>query len=130
MLVGRRQQVVIVLHANHAAEFDDEVDRACAALRAAGVHLLNQSVLLKGINDDADTLCALSERLLAASVLPYYLHMPDKVAGTAHFDVDATRAQELLVQMHARLPGYLVPRLVREEDGQPGKTLLNSTGTD
>jgi L-lysine 2,3-aminomutase len=130
MLSRRRQQIVVVLHANHAAEFDAEVDHACARLRSTGVQLLNQSVLLKGINDDADALCALSERLLAAGVLPYYLHMPDKVAGTAHFDVDSARATALLTQLHARLPGYLVPRLVREEAGRAGKTALTSNIAD
>jgi EF-P beta-lysylation protein EpmB len=122
MLGKRRQQVVMVIHANHANEFDAEVDTACARLRAAGVHLLNQSVLLKGINDSVDVLAALSERLLAAGVLPYYVHMPDKVHGTAQFDVPDATARALMQALHARLPGYLVPRLVREEHGQPGKT--------
>jgi L-lysine 2,3-aminomutase len=98
-------------------------------LRAEGIHLLNQSVLLKGINDDADTLCALSERLFAAGVLPYYVHMPDKVTGTAHFDVPDADALALMDQLHARLPGYLLPRLVREESGKPGKILVTTMGT-
>lgn len=124
MLGKRRQQVVVVLHANHANEFDTEVDQACTRLRAEGIHLLNQSVLLKGINDSAETLIALSERLFAAGVLPYYLHMPDKVQGGAHFDVPDAVALALMQELHARLPGYLVPRLVREESGRPGKMLL------
>jgi EF-P beta-lysylation protein EpmB len=124
MLSKRRQQIVMVIHANHANEFDAEVDAACARLRAHGVHLLNQSVLLKGINDDADVLAALSERLLAAGVLPYYVHMPDKVQGTAQFAVSDAAAHTLMQALHARLPGYLVPRLVREENGKPGKTLI------
>ncbi len=124
MLGKRRQQVVMVLHANHANEFDASVDEACSRLRAEGIQLLNQSVLLKGINDSADALCALSERLLAAGVLPYYLHMPDKVQGTTHFDVTDDAALTLMQVMHERLPGYLVPRLVREESGKPGKVLL------
>ena len=128
MLAGRVQQVVVVLHANHANEFDAEVDAACSRLRGAGILLLNQSVLLKGINDCADTLAALSERLLAAGVLPYYVHMPDKVQGSAHFDVSDDTAQALMRELHARLPGYLVPRLVREEGGKPGKVLLNTAG--
>ncbi len=130
MLGKRRQQVVVVLHANHANEFDAEVDAACAQLRAEGIHLLNQSVLLKGINDSADTLCTLSERLFAAGVLPYYLHLPDKVQGTAHFDVSTERALALMQEVQARLPGYLVPRLVREESGKPGKVALAPTVTD
>lgn len=124
MLGRRRQQVVMVIHANHANEFDGEVDAACARLREAGVHLLNQSVLLKDINDNVEALAALSERLLAAGVLPYYVHMPDKVQGSAHFDVSAEAAFALIQALHARLPGYLVPRLVREEPGKAGKTLL------
>ncbi|MDR2213585.1 MAG: EF-P beta-lysylation protein EpmB [Pseudomonadales bacterium] len=115
---------VVVLSANHAREFDAAVDSACAKLREAGVTLLNQSVLLAGINDEAEPLTALSQRLFSAGVLPYYLHLPDPVQGTAHFDVSLARAQELLATLRARLPGYLVPRLVREEAGKPGKTLL------
>lgn len=124
MLGKRRQQVVMVLHANHANEFDADVDAACARLRDEGVHLLNQSVLLRGVNDSVAALTDLSERLLAAGVLPYYVHMPDKVLGTAHFDVSDAEAHALLHALHARLPGYLVPRLVREESGKPGKVLL------
>lgn len=120
-----KAQFVMVIHANHAREFDAEVDAACARLHAAGVSLLNQSVLLKGINDDEDALCALSERLIAARVLPYYLHMLDKVRGAAHFDVSEARALALVERMRARLPGYLVPRLVREERGMPAKTPLS-----
>jgi L-lysine 2,3-aminomutase len=126
MLGQRKQQIVVVLHANHANEFDAEVDAACARLRAEGIHLLNQSVLLKGINDSVEALAALSARLLAAGVLPYYVHMPDKVQGTAHFDVSDEEAKALLQALQARLPGYLVPRLVREESGAPGKVLLNT----
>jgi EF-P beta-lysylation protein EpmB len=126
-LLGQcKRQVVVVLHANHAREFDAEVDAACARLRDAGIHLLNQSVLLKGINDSADTLCALSERLFAAGVLPYYLHMLDKVQGAAHFAVTEAHALSLLDELRSRLPGYLVPKLVREESGMPGKTPLAS----
>jgi EF-P beta-lysylation protein EpmB len=124
MLSQRRQQIVMVVHANHANEFDAEVDAACSRLRAEGVHLLNQSVLLKGINDSVEALAGLSERLLAAGVLPYYVHMPDKVQGSAHFDLTDEAAFALMQALHARLPGYLVPRLVREESGEPGKTLL------
>jgi EF-P beta-lysylation protein EpmB len=127
MLGKRRQQVVMVLHANHANEFDSDVDEACKRLRAEGIHLLNQSVLLKGINDSVETLRTLSERLFAAGVLPYYLHMPDKVQGSAHFDVSDAEAFSLMQALHARLPGYLVPRLVREESGKPGKVLLGET---
>ncbi|MDE0691470.1 MAG: EF-P beta-lysylation protein EpmB [Gammaproteobacteria bacterium] len=122
MLHSLPQQVVIVLHFNHAGELDDEVDAALAALRP--FTLLNQSVVLQGINNDADVLAGLSERLFAAGVLPYYLHLPDAVAGTAHFHVSETEAKALHHELAARLPGYLVPRLVRETPGHPSKELL------
>lgn len=115
---------VIVLHANHPNELDEHVHAACARLREAGATLLNQSVLLRGINDDADTLAGLSERLFDCGVLPYYLHQLDRVRGTAHFEVADDRARDLVQAVRARLPGYLVPRLVRELPGQPGKTPL------
>jgi L-lysine 2,3-aminomutase len=118
------QQKVIVLHANHANEFDASVDAACIRLRETGATLLNQSVLLRGVNDDADALTALSERMFGAGVLPYYLHQLDRVQGAAHFEVDDTRAQSLITSMRGRLPGYLVPKLVREVAGDPSKTPL------
>ena len=117
-------QKVVVLHANHANEFDADVDAACARLREAGAILLNQSVLLHGINDDVDTLAGLSERLLAAGVLPYYLHQLDRVRGAAHFEVDDRVALELQQALRARLPGYLVPRFVREVAGDAAKRPL------
>lgn len=120
-LAGLPLQKVIVLHANHANEWDASVDTACAALRETGATLLNQSVLLRGINDDAVALAALSERLFAAGVLPYYLHQLDRVQGAAHFEVDDARALGLLEAMRRRLPGYLVPRLVREVAGDGSK---------
>ncbi|MBS0194933.1 MAG: EF-P beta-lysylation protein EpmB [Proteobacteria bacterium] len=123
-LRGLRQRVVVVIHANHAHEFDDSVDAALIALRDAGVTLLNQSVLLAGVNDEADALTALSRRMFAAGVLPYYLHQLDRVAGAAHFAVDDARAHELAATLRERLPGYLVPRLVREVAGEPSKTPL------
>jgi EF-P beta-lysylation protein EpmB len=115
---------VVVLHANHPHELDEAVRAACARLRDTGATLLNQSVLLRGINDDAATLAALSERLFDFGALPYYLHQLDPVRGTAHFSVADQRARELVEVLRARLPGYLVPRLVREVPGQPGKTPL------
>lgn len=117
-------QKVIVLHANHANEFDNGVDAACTRLRGADATLLNQSVLLKGINDDADTLVALSERMFAAGVLPYYLHQLDRVQGAAHFEVTDASAHSLIESMRNRLPGYLVPKLVREVGGDPSKRPL------
>ncbi|MEE4249589.1 MAG: EF-P beta-lysylation protein EpmB [Alcanivoracaceae bacterium] len=127
MLASSSMKPVMVVHANHAAELGPEAATALAALSDAGVHLLNQSVLLRGINDDADTLVALSERLFEVGVLPYYLHQLDRVAGAAHFAVSDQRAAQLLARLHARLPGYLVPKLVREEPGAAGKTLLETS---
>lgn len=116
--------VALVIHANHANEFDASVDAALAALRGAGVQLLNQAVLLRGVNDDVEALAALSERSFAAGVLPYYLHQLDRVAGVAHFEVGDERARALHAQLAARLSGYLVPRLVREIQGDTGKRPL------
>jgi L-lysine 2,3-aminomutase len=116
--------MVFVLHCNHPNEIDAEVRNACASLRESGITLLNQSVLLKGVNDSADTLAELSERLFEAGVLPYYLHVLDKVRGAAHFDVPDTTAQRMAGELAARLPGYLVPRLVREVHGAPAKVGL------
>jgi len=124
VLRGTRLKTVLVVHTNHANELDTSVERALAAVRPALTALLNQSVLLKGINDDAETLAALSERLFACGALPYYLHLLDRVAGAAHYDVDEARGEELIAALRARLPGYLVPRLVREIPGELSKTLL------
>ncbi len=120
-LRGIRRSMVFVLHTNHPNELDSEVRAACARLRAAGVTLLNQSVLLKGVNDNADTLAQLSRGLMEAGVVPYYLHLPDRVRGTAHFDVAEADAQRLVGELAARLSGYLVPRLVREVPGAASK---------
>jgi EF-P beta-lysylation protein EpmB len=114
-------QRVVVLHANHPDVLDASVGAACARLREAGATLLNQSVLLRRFNDDADALVELSERLFAFGVLPYYLHQLDRVRGAAHFEVSDARARELLGTLRARLPGYLVPKLVREVAGETGK---------
>ena len=116
--------VTLVVRANHANEFDDTVDAALGRLRAAGVHLLNQAVLLRGVNDSVDALGALSERGFAAGVLPYYLHQLDRVAGVAHFEVDDAHARALHAGLAARLSGYLVPLLVREIPGDTGKRPL------
>jgi EF-P beta-lysylation protein EpmB len=120
-LRGVKRPLVMVLHVNHPNEIDDEVRSACAKLRSAGVSLLNQSVLLKGVNDNVDTLAQLSRELLDAGVMPYYLHLPDRVRGTAHFHVAEGEAQRLVDELARRLSGYLVPRLVREVPGAPYK---------
>lgn len=113
--------VVIVVHANHAHEIDGDVRRALTALKTTGATLFNQAVLLAGVNDSADTLARLSEALFEAGVLPYYLHMLDRVEGAAHFEVSEDEARRLHTELTARLPGYLVPRLVREVPGAPAK---------
>jgi KamA family protein len=121
-LSGVRLQKVVVLHANHANEIDSDVRAACRKLRECGATLLNQSVLLAGVNDQAGALADLSESLFAAGVLPYYLHLLDRVQGAAHFEVGAEQAVALVTALTARLPGYLVPKLVREISGERAKT--------
>ncbi|MCR4300122.1 MAG: EF-P beta-lysylation protein EpmB [Sulfuricaulis sp.] len=116
-----RFKTVIVLHINHAREIDHSVRSMAKALKAAGVELLNQSVLLRGVNDSPETLASLSEQLFEVGVLPYYLHMLDRVQGAAHFEVTDSVAKSLMRELSKRLPGYLVPRLVRELPGMPGK---------
>jgi EF-P beta-lysylation protein EpmB len=118
------QRVVMVVHCNHPNELDATVETAMRPLQQAGVVLLNQSVLLRGINDNADTLARLSEKLLACGILPYYLHQLDRVQGAAHFAVGDNSARALMDTIHRRLPGYLVPRLVRELPDCPGKSPL------
>ncbi|MFZ7094548.1 EF-P beta-lysylation protein EpmB [Luteimonas dalianensis] len=116
--------VTVVIHANHANEFDPSVDAAMGRLRGAGATVLNQAVLLRGVNDDEDALAALCERGFEAGVLPYYLHQLDRVAGAAHFEVPDARALELHATLRDRLSGYLVPRLVREVAGDGSKRPL------
>ncbi|KXI30268.1 EF-P beta-lysylation protein EpmB [Paraglaciecola hydrolytica] len=124
-LTNTRLKPVMVLHINHANEIDESVKRAMAKLKQAGVTLLNQTVLLKGINDEVEQQVALSEALFEGGILPYYLHLLDKVQGASHFDTDEQEARLLMAGLIKRLPGYLVPKLVREIAGQPGKTPLD-----
>jgi len=119
-----RLRVVLVIHCNHANEIGASVRDAMDKLRAAGVTLLNQSVLLRGVNDELDALVELSERLFEAGVLPYYLHLLDPVQGASHFAVSEPTGRQLVDAMRARLPGYLVPRLVREVPGEASKIPL------
>jgi len=128
-LTQLRLPVVFVLHVNHANEIDTDVRAACALLRDSGVTLLNQTVLLRGINDDAGVLADLSRALFEAGVLPYYLHVLDHVRGAAHFDVPEERARLIAGQLAAQMPGYLVPRLAREIHGAPAKVTLAPTFT-
>jgi EF-P beta-lysylation protein EpmB len=117
--------VVFVLHANHPNEINGEVADACAKLRDSRVTLLNQTVLLQGVNDDSRVLAELARRLFDAGVLPYYLHVLDRVRGAAHFDVTEDRARRIAGELAAQLPGYLVPKLVREIYGAPAKMTLS-----
>jgi EF-P beta-lysylation protein EpmB len=117
-----RFKQTLVLHINHPNEIDDEVIKRISLFHDAGIRLLNQSVLLRGVNDDALVLAELSDRLYTNNVLPYYLHMLDPVAGAAHFEVNDDVAKNIMHDLRSSLPGYLVPRLVREIEGQPYKT--------
>jgi EF-P beta-lysylation protein EpmB len=122
----RRLQRIMVIHANHAQELRDAADvrAALGALQASGTTLLNQSVLLRGVNDSLAALEDLSVALFESGVLPYYLHVLDPVLGGAHFDVPEAAARDLHSALTARLPGYLVPKLVREVAGAAAKTML------
>jgi len=129
-VLGRlRARVIVVIHANHAQELDAPVVTTLQELAAVTGPILNQSVLLRGINDSAEALVALSRALFAAGVMPYYLHQLDPVAGTAHFAVTDESALALMTAVMAQLPGYLVPRLVRETAGAASKTPLEYFGT-
>jgi EF-P beta-lysylation protein EpmB len=121
-LAPLRAQLAVVIHANHPAELDADTSAALRRLGTGCTALLNQSVLLAGINDDAGTLALLSQRLFEAGVLPYYLHQLDAVAGAAHHGVEDARALQIHAGLAACLPGYLLPRLVREIAGASGKT--------
>ncbi|MEY2665864.1 MAG: beta-lysylation protein EpmB [Pseudomonadota bacterium] len=118
------KKIIVVIHCNHANEIDGDVANACARLRSAGVILLNQSVLLRDVNDNATALCELSEKLFDIDVLPYYLHFLDKANGTGHFQVSKADALALFEAMQNQLPGYLVPKLVTEQAGALAKQNL------
>jgi EF-P beta-lysylation protein EpmB len=123
-LTSTRLQTVVVLHSNHPNEIDGDVTVAIQRLRHAGITVLNQSVLLAGVNDEASILASLSEKLFAAGCLPYYLHALDPVRGSQHFALPDKEAIALHKALQTLLPGFLVPRLVRELPGQPAKTWL------
>jgi len=117
--------LILVVHCNHPQEISTEAKEALSHLNTSNITLLNQAVLLKNINDNADTLIDLSETLFASNVLPYYLHLLDKTSGTAHFNVSKPKAQKLMQTLLKTLPGYLVPKLVQEIPGTPHKTPIN-----
>jgi EF-P beta-lysylation protein EpmB len=116
--------VVFVIHSNHANELNTYVKLACSKLKKRNITLLNQSVLLKGINDTAQQLCALNEKLFAFGIMPYYLHLLDKAIGTSHFEVDQKSAITLMDEIKKQLPGYLVPKLVKEQAGAANKIII------
>ncbi len=127
LLRDTRAAMSIVLHVNHPNEVAGSFVDALAALHRGGVALLNQSVLLAGVNDNVESLEELSQRLFDNHVLPYYLHLPDRVRGTHHFDVSQDQGLALIAALRARLPGYLVPRLAREVPGLDAKQIVAST---
>ncbi len=124
-LTQTRLKPTIVFHINHANEINKDVIEALAPLIEARIPLFNQSVLLKGVNDNAEVLANLSEALFDAGIQPYYLHLFDKVQGVAHFDICEEAAKKIILQLMAILPGYLMPKLVREIAGEANKTPIN-----
>ena len=125
LLKKSRLKSVLVLHINHPNEINDELVNSLELLRQARIPLFNQSVLLKGINDSSNILCELSEKLFDSGIQPYYLHLFDPVQGAAHFDVSEKNAVTIMTEMLATLPGFLMPKLVREIAGEANKTPIN-----
>jgi KamA family protein len=123
-LKGTRLAPIVVVHANHVNEIDSSVAAALERLVQAGIPLLNQSVLLRGVNDSAQALIALSRRLIDLGVMPYYLHQLDRVSGAAHFEVPIAQGLAIIDQMRHALPGYAVPRYVQEIAGEGHKRVL------
>ena len=121
-----RFHIVLVLHCNHPQELDADIGHACSRMKQSGWTLLNQSVLLAGVNDNPDILATLSHRLFTIGVLPYYLHLLDKVDGASHFDLPLTRSLAIFAALQHQLPGYLVPRLARETPNAASKTLISN----
>jgi EF-P beta-lysylation protein EpmB len=124
ILSRMRMTPIVVVHANHAAELNGDCAAALRSLREFGLLTLNQAVLLRGVNDSVDALAELSETLIDLGVTPYYLHQLDRVAGAAHFEVPIERGRQLIAQLRRRVPGYAVPRYVREVPGESSKTVI------
>jgi EF-P beta-lysylation protein EpmB len=122
MLDDCKLPIILVLHSNHANEINDEVVKAIRPAASKGITLLNQAVLLSGINNSVEAQVNLSEALFAAGVMPYYLHLLDPVQGASHFNVSEEKAVQLMKALLLELPGFLVPTLVREEPGKGSKT--------
>jgi KamA family protein len=127
VLRGTRLASIVVVHANHPHEIDDQVAAALGTMADAGIVLLNQAVLLAGVNDDVGSLAQLSRKLVDHRVMPYYLHQLDPVAGAAHFHVPVERGCELVEALQAMLPGYAVPRYVQEIAGATSKVRIEMT---
>lgn len=127
LLSQTRLKATMVFHINHTNEIDDDFAKALEPLREARIPLFNQSVLLNGVNDDSDILIELSEKMFDIGITPYYLHLFDPVQGAAHFDVSEKKAITIVNEMLANLPGFLMPKLVREIAGQTNKTPINLT---
>jgi EF-P beta-lysylation protein EpmB len=125
-----RLAIILVLHINHANEIDEQLKKQCLRLHEQGIRLYNQSVLLRGINDSGSQLAHLSEKLFECYIQPYYLHLFDPVQGAAHFDVSEQQAQIIYQQLLTLLPGFLVPKLVRETAGEPSKTPIMARITE
>jgi L-lysine 2,3-aminomutase len=124
MLRDNRLTPIIVLHANHANELDSQVASAIGRFSDAGIMLLNQAVLLAGVNDSVDAQAELCERLVNLRVVPYYLHQLDRVSGAAHFEVPVAEGRRIIRQLRERLPGYAVPRYAAEVPGAGSKMIL------
>jgi EF-P beta-lysylation protein EpmB len=125
LLAGTRLQVILVTHINHAQEINQELSDALSKLKRVGVTLLNQGVMLKGVNDSVDAQVQLSEALFDSGVLPYYIHVLDKVQGAAHFYISDQQAKAIMAGVIERVSGYLVPKLTREIGGRSSKTPLD-----
>jgi len=124
LLTQSRLTPIVVVHSNHAAEVAVDCEAALRRLVRAGITVLNQAVLLRSVNDSVEALSDLSESLINTGVMPYYLHQLDRVAGTAHFEVDPAIGRRLIAELRTRLPGYAVPRYVQEIAGEPHKTII------
>ena len=123
-LSSSRLKPTMVLHINHANEIDVKLCQSVEKLKTAGITVLNQSVLLKGINDSSQALINLSEKLFDAGIMPYYLHLLDPVQGASHFDIPVDQALKIFSHMQAELPGFLLPKLVQEKAGETSKSLI------
>lgn len=124
LLSKHPQQIIFVLHINHAREIDADILVALSKIRRLGIPIFCQSVLLKGVNDDEETLLNLCETLIDAAIVPYYLHLLDRVKGSAHFEVSKERGRQLIAYLRHHLPGFAVPKLAHEVAGEPGKTII------